>query len=120
MVGTTLDDHAARPNGHFAPGLQVGHWFGLFAPAKTPQAVVHAIGAAVAPILRTPAVRAELAAQGIESTGELQPKFARQVAAEYERYAQIVNGRPESDVVAPGTSIPQAGHSRLRFHRSAM
>jgi len=52
----------------------------LFAPAKTPQAVVDAIGAAVAPILRAPAVRAELAAQGIESTGDLQPKFARQPA----------------------------------------
>jgi tripartite-type tricarboxylate transporter receptor subunit TctC len=72
-------------------GFKSGTWFGLFAPAKTPQAVVDAIGAAVSPILRTPAVRAELAAQGIESTGDLQPKFARQVAAEYERYAQIVN-----------------------------
>ncbi|MGJ7487013.1 Bug family tripartite tricarboxylate transporter substrate binding protein [Variovorax sp. LT2P21] len=71
-------------------GFRSGTWFGLFAPARTPQAVVDAIGAAVAPIVRNPAVRAYLAAQGIEGTGDTQRAFSLQVAAEYERYAQIV------------------------------
>ncbi|MCU4120002.1 Bug family tripartite tricarboxylate transporter substrate binding protein [Variovorax sp. N23] len=71
-------------------GFKSGTWFGLFAPARTPQAVVDAIGAAVTPIVRSPAVRADLAAQGIESTGDTQRAFSLQVAAEYERYAQIV------------------------------
>lgn len=71
-------------------GFRSGTWFGLFAPARTPQAVVDAIGAAVTPIVRSPAVRADLAAQGIESTGDTQREFSMQVAAEYERYAQIV------------------------------
>jgi tripartite-type tricarboxylate transporter receptor subunit TctC len=40
--------------------------------------------------VRTPAARADLAAQGIEATGFAQRQFQGQVAAEYERYAQIV------------------------------
>jgi tripartite-type tricarboxylate transporter receptor subunit TctC len=80
-VPTVAESHA---------GFKSGTWFGLFAPARTPQAVVDASGAAVAPIARDPAVRADLAAQGIESTGDTQGTFSRQVAAEYERYAQIV------------------------------
>ena len=41
-------------------------------------------------IVQAPAARAELAAQGIEATGYAQRQFQTQVAAEYERYAQIV------------------------------
>lgn len=71
-------------------GFRSGTWFGLFVPAHTPQPVVDAIGRAVAPILRNPAMRAELANQGIEATGDTQREFARQVTAEYQRYAEVV------------------------------
>ncbi|MBS80918.1 tripartite tricarboxylate transporter substrate binding protein [Variovorax sp.] len=72
------------------PGYRAGTWFGLFAPAGTPQPVVDAIAQEAGRIVRTPAARADLAAQGIEATGFAQRQFQGQVAAEYERYAQIV------------------------------
>ena len=72
------------------PGYRAGTWFGLFAPANTPQPVVDAIAQEAGRIVRTPAARADLAAQGIEATGFAQRQFQGQVAAEYERYAQIV------------------------------
>lgn len=71
-------------------GYRSGTWFGLFAPAHTPQPVLDAIALEAGRIVQTPAARAELAAQGIEATGYAQQKFQTQVASEYERYAQIV------------------------------
>ncbi len=71
-------------------GYRAGTWFGLFAPAHTPQVVVDAIAADAGHIVQSPAVRTEWAAQGIEATGQPQREFQKQVAAEYGRYAQIV------------------------------
>ncbi len=71
-------------------GYRSGTWFGLFAPANTPQPVLDTIAADAGRIIQTPAARAELAAQGIDATGTPQQQFQRQVAAEYGRYAQIV------------------------------
>ncbi|MES2610182.1 MAG: tripartite tricarboxylate transporter substrate-binding protein [Pseudomonadota bacterium] len=76
--------------GETYPGYRSGTWFGLFAPANTPQAVLDTIAADAGRIVQTPAARAELAAQGIDATGTPQQQFQRQVAAEYGRYAQIV------------------------------
>lgn len=73
------------------PGFRSGTWFGLFAPARTPQAVIDTISADAGRIVREPKVRSDLAAQGIQATGLAQQPFARQVAVEYERYARIVN-----------------------------
>lgn len=71
-------------------GYRSGTWFGLFAPAQTPQAVIDTISADAGRLVQTPAARTELAAQGIEATGFPQRQFRRLVATEYERYAQIV------------------------------
>lgn len=72
------------------PGFRAGTWFGLFAPARTPQSVVDAIAQDAVRIVRDPAARADLAAQGVQVTGLAAQPFAREVGAEYARYAQIV------------------------------
>lgn len=72
------------------PGFRAGTWFGLFAPAGTPQTVLDPLAAEVNRILRSPAARQELAALGIEAASLSQQAFARQVSTEYTRYAQIV------------------------------
>ncbi len=72
------------------PGYRAGTWFGLFAPARTPPAVVERIAADAAAIVQEPQVRADLQAQGIEATGLAPKAFAQEVAAESARYAQIV------------------------------
>ncbi len=71
-------------------GYRSGTWFGLFAPAGTPQAVLDTVAADAGRLVQAPAARAELAAQGIEATGFPQQQFQRLVTAEYARYAQIV------------------------------
>jgi tripartite-type tricarboxylate transporter receptor subunit TctC len=80
------------------PGFRSGTWFGLFAPARTPQAVIDTISADVGRIVQDPKVHADFAAQGIQATGSGQQLFAQQVAAEYQRYARIVK---EVGITAP-------------------
>lgn len=70
-------------------GFRAGTWFGLFAPANTPQAVVDALGVEADRILANPATRAELAAQGVNTTGYAQTRFRNQVQTESRRYAQL-------------------------------
>ena len=70
-------------------GFQAGTWFGLFAPANTPQTVVDALGTAADQILANPATRSELAAQGVQTTGYGQTRFRSQVQAESRRYALL-------------------------------
>jgi tripartite-type tricarboxylate transporter receptor subunit TctC len=48
------------------PGYEFDSWFGLLAPARTPKPVVERINAAVARLLKDPAVLKRLAAQGVE------------------------------------------------------
>lgn len=52
--------------------------------------MLDAIAADAGRIVQAPAIRTELAAQGIEATGYPQRQFQARVSAEYERYAQIV------------------------------
>jgi tripartite-type tricarboxylate transporter receptor subunit TctC len=72
------------------PNLHAGTWFGLFAPAGTPQPVLDRIAADVSGLVTTPAIRAELAAQAIEATGYSQARFRQQVGAEFERFGTLV------------------------------
>jgi tripartite-type tricarboxylate transporter receptor subunit TctC len=72
------------------PGLRAGTWFGLFAPAATPPAVLEALGAEVAKVLAEPRVRSDLAAQGIRATGYPQGRFTAFVSHESGKYATLV------------------------------
>lgn len=72
------------------PGLRAGTWFGLFAPAATPPAVLEAMGAEVARVLAEPRVRSDLAAQGIRTTGYPQGRFTAFVSQESRKYAALV------------------------------
>ncbi|MEH3086318.1 MAG: tripartite tricarboxylate transporter substrate binding protein BugE [Xylophilus ampelinus] len=57
-------------------------WFGLVAPAATPEASVRRLQQAVAAVLAEPAVRERLAGQGLYPSGSTPAQFARQIAAE--------------------------------------
>ena len=54
-------------------------WFGLLAPAGTPQAVVDRVHQAVTSVLADPEFRTQLARQGFEPVGSSAQAFARQL-----------------------------------------
>jgi tripartite-type tricarboxylate transporter receptor subunit TctC len=65
-------------------------WFGLWAPAGTPPAVVHKLNAAVNGIVQQPEVREQFARLGIHPSPMKPEEFARFVRGEIEVYKRIV------------------------------
>jgi tripartite-type tricarboxylate transporter receptor subunit TctC len=72
------------------PGYEVIAWFGLFAPAGTPAAVIDRLNAEANKALAMPAVRENLMAQGFELMGGTVAEFAAFVRAEIEKWAKVV------------------------------
>ena len=57
-------------------------WFGLFAPARTPAAIVDRINRTTLEVLRTPALREKLAALGVDPMAMSSAEFKRYVESE--------------------------------------
>jgi tripartite-type tricarboxylate transporter receptor subunit TctC len=73
------------------PDMVVTAWFGLFAPAGTPQAVIDKVHAAAVHAMKQPEVRKRLTEQmGGEVGGEPQAEYKAFVAGEIQRWGQVV------------------------------
>ena len=72
-------------------GYQVITWYGVFAPAGTPPAIVGRLHADLVKAMQTPEVRAKLEGIGADGTVSRSPEeFAALVRADTVRYAKIV------------------------------
>jgi len=71
-------------------GFDATSWFGLLAPAGTPQDIVNRIQHEVAKSLGTPAIKEKLQAQGAIPSGNTPAEFARHIDAEHKKWAQVV------------------------------
>jgi tripartite-type tricarboxylate transporter receptor subunit TctC len=67
------------------PGFEVGAWFGLVAPAGTPDAVIARINAAIREVLADPSVRERFAALGATPKSTSPREFADLVAADIKK-----------------------------------
>lgn len=73
------------------PGFQVASWFGLFAPARTPNAIVDRLSAELSKALAQTDLAAGLAAQGLRVEPAVgRDRFAAQIRAESERWAKLI------------------------------
>lgn len=72
------------------PGYEVLVWFGLQAPAGTPEPIVAKLNAQVATILRSPEVTREFAAQGVEIAASSPDRFAELVKSEIAKWGKLV------------------------------
>ncbi len=72
------------------PGFDIATWFGLLAPAGTPQDVIAKWNVEVVKILNSPEMRERLLAQGAEAAPTTPAEFAAFIAAELPKYARIV------------------------------
>lgn len=72
------------------PGFDMGAWWGLVGPAGLPDAIVRKVAETVRPILDSKAFGEQFAAQGIVP-GKLGPEaFAKRIADDYVKFADIV------------------------------
>ena len=72
------------------PGFEVIAWFGLFAPAGTPAAVIDRLNAEANKALAMPSVRENLMTQGFELMGGTVAEFAAFVRNEIDKWAKVV------------------------------
>ena len=70
--------------------FEVSAWFGVYAPAKTPPAIVRKLHADIAGIINTPAVREGLIAQGIDPVSGTPEDLVALMKSEIERWARAV------------------------------
>ena len=72
------------------PGYEFDSWFGLLGPAATPKAIVEKVNAAVAKLLKDPAILERLARQGIEPQAMSSEEFNRLLRADFDKMAKVV------------------------------
>ena len=71
------------------PGYEYQAWFGAFAPAGTPRAVVDRIGREIARVVALPDVAKQFQAQGEDVRASTPEEFAGFVRAEIEKYRKV-------------------------------
>ncbi len=80
----------AEAGGPSLKGYEASSWFGLLAPAGTPADIVTRLQQETAKALGAPALKERLLAQGAIPSGMTSAEFARHIAAETKKWAQVV------------------------------
>jgi tripartite-type tricarboxylate transporter receptor subunit TctC len=71
------------------PGLLVFNWYGVLAPAKTPDAPAQAVRSALKQVMNDQALRARLSDLGVEPVWDEGETVANAIAADLMRWAQL-------------------------------
>ena len=72
------------------PGFEVSVWFGVLAPAKTPQPVVERLNQILVKALHTAEVRERLSTQGAEPIANTPDQFTQQMKHDIAKWAKVV------------------------------
>jgi len=75
------------------PGFVVEAWWGVFAPAKTPQPVVERLNQEIRAVAETPAMRELFSRESTEPSAMTAPQFASYVQAEVGKWRTLVATR---------------------------
>jgi tripartite-type tricarboxylate transporter receptor subunit TctC len=65
-------------------------WFGIVAPAGSPKSAIDKLQRDIAAVLKLPAVREKLIAQGMFPVGSTPEDFAAHIRAQKEQYAKVI------------------------------
>jgi tripartite-type tricarboxylate transporter receptor subunit TctC len=72
------------------PGYEISTWYGIWAPVRTPSAIINRLQQAVAAAARNPETRARFDALGAEPVADSPEDYARFVRAEFDRWGKLV------------------------------
>ena len=75
------------------PGFENTGWFGLLAPAGTPEAILAKVQRDTARVLGETEMKARLYVQGMTPVANSTADFVRQMDGESARWAQVVKSR---------------------------
>jgi tripartite-type tricarboxylate transporter receptor subunit TctC len=72
------------------PGYDSTGWYGMWTPAGTPPAIVSALNKEVTKVLNSPAVKEQLASQGLQPIPDSPEQFARTLRVEIDKWGKVV------------------------------
>ena len=72
------------------PGFEMSPWFGVLAPAGTPQEVIAKLNAELVRILRAPDVASQLAAQGVDAAHSTPEEFLAVVRSDLQKWGKVI------------------------------
>ena len=72
------------------PGYEAQQWYGILAPARTPEAVLDKLNAAFVHAVHTPAFEARLAAEASSAVGSTRAAFAQALDAELAKWRRLL------------------------------
>lgn len=72
------------------PGYEFSTWYGLLVPAGTPRAIIEKLNAETGKILRSPALKDQFAAQGLDPTPSSPAEFGAYLKSEVEKWGKVV------------------------------
>jgi tripartite-type tricarboxylate transporter receptor subunit TctC len=72
------------------PGFEAEQWVGMLAPARTPSAIVEKLNHDMVEVLRSPAMREAMRAQGAEAAPGTPQQFTAFIASEAAKARQII------------------------------
>jgi tripartite-type tricarboxylate transporter receptor subunit TctC len=72
------------------PGFEVSAWYGLFAPAATPRAIVDRLNGEALRILKLPDVQQRLRGEAFETPADTPEAFAAVIRVELAKWATVV------------------------------
>ncbi len=73
------------------PGYDIGTWWGLLAPAKTPRPIVERLAAAMHKATANPSMKERFAAGGIAAQSSQPDEFAAMIRSEVARYRELAS-----------------------------
>jgi tripartite-type tricarboxylate transporter receptor subunit TctC len=73
-----------------AKGFVVTNWYGLVAPARTPQPIVERLNRDVMKVVHDPELAQRYAADGAEGVGSTPQQFAAHIKAEHDKWAKLI------------------------------
>ena len=71
------------------PGINIGTWFGLLAPAATPKEVTAKLNAEVVKIIKSAEFQKQMFDIGAEPVGNTQAQMAKQIADETAKFSEV-------------------------------
>ena len=74
------------------PGFEVGSWYGLLAPAKTPREIITKMHAEMVKALASPDIRERITSVGTDPLGNTPEEFAAQIRNDMTKWAKVARG----------------------------
>jgi len=72
------------------PGYEAELWFGIVAPAGTPDAIVNRLNAEITRFIKSDFMQKRLASQGARALGTTREEFAAFMRAEQEKWGKVL------------------------------